>query len=176
MNIETLETKRLTLRKITPETYDFIYQNYSDQECMNFLGLSSLKQLKTEKEKYTKGLSTFDRTFLYFQLIHKETAKLIGICGFFRYYTTHRRAELGYALFQDEFKNKGYMSEAAIFTVEYGFKTMNLHRIEAMVGSDNQASLKLIKKLGFTWEGLLKQHYFRDGIFEDSEVFALIKS
>ena len=174
MIFETLETERLTLRKVIPETYDFIYQNYSDNECIHFLGLSSLKELTVEKEKHKKGLSAYDRTFLYFQLIIKTSQKVIGICGFVRHYPTHFRAEFGYSLFHDDFKNLGYMSEVAPVILKYGLKNMNLKRIEAMVSPTNVASLRIIQKLGFEREGLMKKHYLRDGIFEDSVVFGLL--
>ena len=91
-----------------------------------------------------------------------------------RHYPDHFRAEFGYWLFSEEVKNKGYMSEVAQPIITYGFEKMNLHRIEAMVGPYNIASLKIIEKLGFSKEGLMKAHYLRDGIFEDSLVFALI--
>lgn len=174
MNFETIETERLLLRKVTPEVYDFIYQQYSDDECIAFLGLSSTEELALEKDKHRKGLSAYDRTFLYFQLIHKTSNELMGMCGFVRHYPAHQRAEFGYSLFHDRHKNKGYMSEATAPIMEYGFQKMKLHRVEAMVGSNNEPSLKIIKKLGFTWEGLMKAHYLRDGIFEDSEVFGLL--
>ena len=154
--------------------YKFIYENYSDNECVVFLGLNSLEELAKEKAKFKKGLSAYDKTFLIFQLIEKESEKVIGMCGFVRHYPDHFRAEFGYWLFSEEVKNKGYMSEVAQPIITYGFEKMNLHRIEAMVGPYNIASLKIIEKLGFSKEGLMKAHYLRDGIFEDSLVFALI--
>lgn len=67
------------------------------------------------------------------------------------------------------------MKEALPYIIDYGFDRMNLHRIEAMVGPDNQASLRLVKGLGFVEEGLLREHYFIDGKFYDSLVFSLLK-
>ena len=133
-----------------------------------------MKELTVEKEKHKKGLSAYDRTFLYFQLIIKTSQKVIGICGFVRHYPTHFRAEFGYSLFHDDFKNLGYMSEVAPVILKYGLKNMNLKRIEAMVSPTNVASLRIIQKLGFEREGLMKKHYLRDGIFEDSVVFGLL--
>ena len=78
MIFETAETNRLILRKVTPETYDFIYKAYSDDECIAFLGLSSTDELTIEKEKYAKGISAYDRTFLYFQLMNiKDSYNLL---------------------------------------------------------------------------------------------------
>ena len=100
----------------------------------------------------------------------------MGWCGFHTWYTDHDRAELGYGLNKDCFKRQGFMSEAIPTILEYGFKEMKLHRIEAFASSENTASIKLLKSNNFEKEGLLKEHYLINGIHEDSEVYALIKS
>jgi len=176
MEFELLETERLFLRKLTPEVYDYIYSNYTDEECMLHLGLSSHEELEKEKERYEKGLSAYDRTFVIFQLVIKESQEIIGMTGFVRFYPDHSRAELGYAMSKEEHKNKGYMFEATERIVQYGFESMNLNRMEALSGSNNIPSLKIIDKLGFKKEGHLKEHYCRGGIVEDSLIFALLKS
>jgi ribosomal-protein-alanine N-acetyltransferase len=52
---------------------------------------------------------------------------------------------------------------------------MNLNRIEALVSPKNIPSLKLITNMGFSQEGILKEHYNVDGILEDSLLFGLLK-
>jgi ribosomal-protein-alanine N-acetyltransferase len=52
---------------------------------------------------------------------------------------------------------------------------MNLHRIEAYVGLANEPSNKLMQKFGFTKEGLLREHYLRDGIYHDSLIYSLLR-
>jgi [ribosomal protein S5]-alanine N-acetyltransferase len=53
---------------------------------------------------------------------------------------------------------------------------IKLNRIEAFVGTENEASKRLVKGLGFTEEGLLRGHYINNGIAEDSLVYGLLKS
>ena len=67
------------------------------------------------------------------------------------------------------------MSEAILPIVAYGFNEMNLNRMEAFVGPDNEASQRLVKKLGFQQEGHLKQHFFKNNIYHDSIVFGLLR-
>ena len=105
-------TERLRLRKLTPEVYDYVHAHLSENELMDFLALNSLEELAREKEKYRKGLSTYNRSFLNFQMIDKATGQIIGACGFHTWYTEHNRAEIGYALLADDYKGKGWMSEA----------------------------------------------------------------
>jgi len=56
MNFELLETQNLILRKLTPETYDFIFQHYNDDELKAFLGISATEALDKETTKLKNGL------------------------------------------------------------------------------------------------------------------------
>jgi ribosomal-protein-alanine N-acetyltransferase len=176
MKFEEIITDRLILRKFTQESFDSIYSDMSQQEQLDILGLNSIEKLLEEKEKYKKGLSTYNKKFLYHQLIDKKTSAIIGWCGFHIWYTDHNRAEIGYGLFDDNYKSKGIMSEAIVSIVNYGFYTMNLERIEAFVSPNNTHSIKLLKRMKFKKEGLLKNHYIHNNKMEDDIIFALLKS
>lgn len=176
MKIEVLSTKRLALRKITPEVMDFAFTTYSDEELSLFLGTSNADDLEKEKEKWRKGLSTHNKSFLYFQLLDNSDNALIGWCGYHTWYLDHERAEIGYGLFDDQFKRKGLMSEAIAFILDYGFTEMNLNRVEAFTAQYNDASIQLLSKFGFEFEGELKGHYFWKGTYEDSLLYSLLKS
>lgn len=175
MNIEEHSTERLVLRKITPEVYNFVFSNYSELEQMLFLGLKTKEELTREKIKLEKGLATYNKRFLYFLLLSKESNKIIGWAGYHTWYLDHNRAEIGYGLYFEEYKRKGLMKEALDFIIPYGFDNMNLNRIEAFIGEENDASLKLIAKFNFSKEGVLKEHYLNKNIYEDSVIFGLIK-
>lgn len=176
MTFEILETQRLRLRKLTPEVFDYIFNNYSEEQICAFLGLRSEQEFLREHEKYWEGLSTYNRSFLYFQLLQKDTARVLGWCGFHTWYIDHRRAEIGYVLYEESDHRKGYMSEAILPIIAYGFGPMNLNRIEAFVGPNNTPSLLLMQKLHFTPEGYLRQHYISNGVIEDSLLFSLLKA
>lgn len=176
MKFEEIHTDRLILRKFTQEVYDTIYAEMSPTEQLDILGITSMEKLLEEKEKYKNGLSTHNKKFLYYHLIDIKTRAIIGWCGFHTWYTDHNRAEIGYGLYEDAYKSKGIMTEALVPIVEYGFSQMHLERIEAFVSPNNPPSIKLLKRINFQKEGLLKQHYFHNGNMEDSIVFALLKS
>ncbi|HEY2728056.1 MAG TPA: GNAT family protein [Parafilimonas sp.] len=120
MNFELFYTKNLKLRLINQPVYDYVFNNCTDEEIILFFGLYSTGQLNKEKEKYTKGFSTFNKSFLYFQLF-KDDDKIIGECGFHTWYTDHDKAEIFYKLFDDADKQKGIMTEAIKFVIDYGF-------------------------------------------------------
>ncbi|MXN91625.1 GNAT family N-acetyltransferase [Flavobacterium sp. Sd200] len=175
MTIPEIHTERLTLKTVNPEVLDHVYAHFSDWEIMDFLGLPTIDALTKEKNKYNKGLTTFNKSFLYFTITDNATGKVIGWCGYHTWYTQHNRAEIGYGLYCSDYMQKGIMSEAVKAVLDYGFNNMNLHRVEAMTATYNTASIKTLAKFGFIQEGVLRQHYLVEGIMEDSLMFSLLK-
>lgn len=171
-----LETDRLLLKRLTPQIFRELFSDYSKQFIMDFLGLQNEQEWELERKKIVGGYETYDRTIVAFVMVDKNTQQTVGRAGFHNWYKDHSRAELGYALNHDIHKRKGYMSEAVAAILAYGFEIMQLNRIEAYVGPTNEASLRTVKKFGFQQEGYLHEHYVRNGIAEDSVVFALLRT
>lgn len=67
------------------------------------------------------------------------------------------------------------MSEALKAIIPYGFSELKLNRIEALVAPGNVPSIRLMQKNNFIQEAVLKQHYFHEGKFDDSLMFALLR-
>lgn len=168
-------TERLILKKLTPEVYKELFEGGDDAAITEFFGFTSDEALEREKENYAKGIATYNRSFINFLLEEKETGKVIGSCGFHTWYPKHHRAEIGYSLYDDVHKRKGYMAEALEAILRYGFVEATLHRVEALIAEENEASLKLLLKFGFQYEGRLRQHYNVNGVMEDSIMYALLK-
>jgi ribosomal-protein-alanine N-acetyltransferase len=147
----------------------------TEDEIKAFFKCIDQEAYEKEKHRYENGLATYNKTFLYFQLIHIATDEIIGWCGYHTWYTDHDRAEIGYGFFNFDYEKKGLMTEAIERILAYGFKEMNLHRVEAFVSPDNPPSLALMTKNNFTKEGHLREHYINKGTPEDSLVFSLLK-
>ncbi|MES2486632.1 MAG: GNAT family protein [Bacteroidota bacterium] len=175
MQFEELITPRLRLLKLTPQGYDYIYANFDDVQLIDFLGLTSAEDLAKEKNKHAGGFTTHSISIMAFLLIEKSTGKVIGKCGFHNWNALHSRAELGYHISIDSFKQQGFMTEALSAVLDYGFNHMQLNRIEALIAPQNTPSLKLLERNGFIKEGQLRSHYYIDGVFEDSVVYSLLK-
>ena len=84
-------------------------------------------------------------------------------------------ASFGYKLDQ-EYMNKGIMSEATKLAVNYFFKQMNLHRLQAGFMQHNRASGRILEKLGFQKIGLAKQYLKINGRYEDHILTQLINT
>lgn len=171
-----LETPRLLIRGTTEDEYVQIFQQYDDDALMQYFGFLNETELETEKAKVKGGLSNYRTEVMFFHLIEKASNKVLGSCGYHHWFKIHSRAEIGYALKKDEYKNKGFMREAIVPIIDYGFNKMALNRIEAFIGPNNIASQKTVLGQGFKQEGILKEHYNAEGKLQDSIVFALLKS
>ena len=173
---ETIETPRLLLRIVTPAVYDQLFETYTEDEIMEALGLSTAEEFQLAKTKYEGGFETYRTSMKMFYLVLKETGETIGGCGYHNWFAMHSRSEIGYHLNKDGHKRKGYMGEALAAVLAYGFSTMQLNRVEACIGPSNAASLALAGKFGFQKEGLLRQHFCKDGELQDSAIFSLLKA
>lgn len=173
--MDALITNRLILKKLTPEVYKELFESGNDTVITEFFGFTTNEALEKEKDNYAKGIVTFNRSFINFLLQEKETGSVIGSCGFHTWYPKHQRAEIGYSLYDDAHKRKGYMTEALAAVLSYGFAVAKLHRVEALIAEENMASYKLLQKFGFQYEGRLREHYNVNGVMEDSILYALLK-
>ena len=84
-------------------------------------------------------------------------------------------AELGYWI-RKEAWNKGYCTEAGKSIIQFGFEHLNLNKIYADHMARNPASGKVLEKLGFKKEGLLKKHFKKWDVYEDIAVYGLSRS
>lgn len=173
--MKSIETPRLLLRSLTPEVYKKVFTTLSDAALREFFGCRNDAELEEERKKYEQGLSMYRKSLLLFQLIEKSLGQIIGWCGYHTWYLPHHRAEIGYVISDESKKGKGFMKEALPYVLDFGFNEMKLQRVEALIGPDNLPSLKLVHSMGFVQEGVLREHYFVNGRFEDSVIFSLLK-
>jgi [ribosomal protein S5]-alanine N-acetyltransferase len=82
-------------------------------------------------------------------------------------------AFLGYYAFEP-FSRKGFMSCAMGLVMDYSRKELGLHRLEANIQPDNQASIRFIEKMGFVKEGFSKKYLKIGKEYKDHERFAAL--
>ena len=98
---------------------------------------------------------------------------LLGICVVFAIDRDASRAEIGYLLAPDR-QGQGYMHEALRQMLAYLFGTLRLHRIEAEIDPRNVPSARVLDRLGFHREGVLRQRWRIQGELSDSAVYGLL--
>jgi len=81
--------------------------------------------------------------------------------------------KLGYAIAATDW-GRGYATDAARALTSYAFAELELHRVSAAIGPDNASSIALVEKLGFTREGVLRDHVYTNGAWRDSVLYSVL--
>jgi ribosomal-protein-alanine N-acetyltransferase len=170
-----LTTDRLLLRHIQPNDAEALFAIFSDEEAMQFYGHEPHRSLDDTRELIRQiHVRYAQRESIRWGITLQSEDKVIGSCSFHHFDEGFHRAEIGYELHRT-FWGKGIMFEAISAILTYGFTELELHRVEAIIDIANERSKGLLWKLGFTYEGNLRQRYaFRDR-FEDEHYFGLLK-
>ena len=170
-----LETERLQLRRLKREDAPSLLELYVHEEVTRFIDVQTL----TRVEQAEALIAAMDAIYIHgsglrWGVFSLEDDRLIGTCGFHDWNHKSYRAEISYDLGQ-RYWGQGYMREALLAILKFGYKTMSLHRIEALVDPADKRSQNLLYGLGFTLEGVLRGHDFLKGSFQDDMVFALLQ-
>ncbi|MHA6261384.1 GNAT family N-acetyltransferase [Sporosarcina sp. CAU 1771] len=171
-----LETDRLILRQVTNDDAKNLLTYFSDTDVVKYYGLEPFKSIDEALDEISWYKSIFEKgTGIRWGISLKGSDKIIGSCGFFNKVVEHSRTEIGYEL-SKEYWGKGIAGEALESVVKYGFQNLQLERIEALLEPANLASLKLLDKMGFEREGLLRHYEFTCGKFDDLYIYSILKS
>lgn len=164
-----LETERLIIRRLTLGDSEFILELLNDPSWMRFIGDKGVRTLDDARDYILKNpVAMYERLGfgLYLTKLKSENV-LIGICGLIKR-DSLEDVDIGFA-FLPKFCGKGYAYEAASAVMAYGKIAFGLNRIVAITSSDNYSSAKLLKKLGFSFEKIVK-------LSDDSESVSLFAS
>jgi ribosomal-protein-alanine N-acetyltransferase len=171
----TLETERLVLRPFIDDDIEFLYRHFSDPAVTRYLydspPFTELSEARDLVEFYrTRKEGGPNR----WGIVTKADNMIIGTCGYHNWARPYHRAEIGYDL-SPEAWGYGYMIEALRAVADHGFGKMSLNRIEALVFEGNTASIRLLEKLGFEGEGVLRDYFCLNNTFYDHRIFSLLK-
>ena len=127
-----------------------------------------------ERELVTDQKNSDKLVGISFWLMYRGESRIIGMIAltgilFGAFYS----AFLSYKLDKDEL-NKGIMTEALSVIIPIAFDELNLHRLEANIMPSNQASIRVVEKLGFYQEGYSKEYLFINGSWRDHIHMVLI--
>lgn len=108
-----------------------------------------------------------------FAIRDRSTRRLVGVIGLEAFAHLHESVELGYWLRIDACGG-GLMTEAGKVVLDWAFSSVNAHRVRVAAATDNHASLNVIRRLGFRFEGIARQAERCHGRWLDHAVFALL--
>ncbi len=115
-----------------------------------------------------------DGSLLWFAVALSPNGPAIGECDLSEIDHDHHQAELGF-LFARTYWGKGYGHEAAQALVEYAFGPLDLERLWGRFHAGNEASQRLLEKLGFAYERTLRRHVMRDGEWRDCILYGRLR-
>ena len=151
-----LETERLVLRRLTIDDAEFILSLLNEPSFLRYIGDKKVRNTGDAQQYIHDGpIASYEQHGFGLYLVElRETHTPIGMCGLLK------RAELadvdiGFAFLPD-FWRQGFAFEAAQAVMNYARQTLQLQRIVAITNPDNESSIKLLQRMGFTFERLLK--------------------
>jgi [ribosomal protein S5]-alanine N-acetyltransferase len=170
-----LSSSRIVLREITMDDAGDIYSQRTNPKTMKYLDRPLLENLEAAVAFIEKMKADFmQHDGISWMIKQKASGEVMGTVGLWRFDKPNHRAEIGYMLLP-QFWGMGYGTEALKAVINFGFHTLNLHSIEANVNPENEASKRLLTKLGFRQEAYFRENYYFDGQFLDSAIFCLLK-
>lgn len=182
MNFEQ-KTERLVLKILPPSieyaeaVLDFyrknraIFERYEAARPENFYTRDHQKTILTHEY----NLAMEQKCIRFWVYEKRNAGKIIGtVCFYNITRSIYDRCETGYK-FDRNFWHKGYAREAAAAGISLMFGELGLHRVEAYVMEENAPSLRLLRELGFQYEGICRQFARICGNWEDHLLFARIR-
>lgn len=170
-----IKTDRFNLVEINTCHLEDIFELYSDQKVTKYFDLKPLQTIEEAQNEIDFYKNRFkDNIGIRWGITFINKPELIGTIGFNKIIKNHK-GRIGYDL-QSKHWGKGIMSEALEALIHFGFEKLNLNRIEAEVMQGNTRSEKLLTKLQFQKEGILKDWMYWSGNYYDITMFSLIKS
>ena len=164
-----LRTERLILRRTTIDDAGAVFRYASDPEVTNYIGMPprvSIEQVEEFLEHADKAWES--RTAYTFAITTQPAGSVVGVidCD-----VTERGIVFGYAL-QRASWGLGYMTEAVGALIQWAFTNDDVYRVWTYVGVDNQASRRVLEKVGMTNEGVLHRWLTRPNLdAEPSDAF-----
>jgi RimJ/RimL family protein N-acetyltransferase len=171
-----LTTKRLRLRAPSPSDAAALVSVLGDPEVTRYHNMPTITTL-TEAQSALERLEQryAVRDTIRWAIEPVGHGEMIGTVGLLRFDFEQRRAEVGYELARPWW-GRGLAPEAVAAVIRYGFSVLRLHRIEAGVLPGNDASVRVLQKLGFLEEGTRRDYLYFKGHFHSFRWFSLLET
>jgi ribosomal-protein-alanine N-acetyltransferase len=170
-----LSTPRFHLRQIQPSDAEAFFEIKSNPEVTASYGREPHHSLQDTQAWIQRLQDTYThREGILWAIVFKTRDFPVGSCNYWPLDPESRCAEIGYELNRTAW-GQGVMAEVLPIIISYGFKELELNRIEANPLAKNSRSASVLVKRGFTHEGTLRQRVFFRGCYEDQMCFGLLK-
>lgn len=168
-----LKTDRLILREHRPQDQEAVFSIFSDVVVTRYYLVQPFTQLAQAEAVVQSRMTRFyEDKGIRWAIAWQEDGALLGSCGFSGSLQARGVWELGYELARP-YWNRGIMTEALRACISYACKTWQPARIEAQILPENQASRRVLEKIGFRWTRLREGAGYLNGRSYDLALFVL---
>ena len=154
--MKPLGTARLILRELNADDAAFILQLLNEPAWLRFIGDRGIRSLDAARDYILQGpMAMYRRHGFGLWLVERREGNVpVGICGLIKR-DSLEDVDLGFA-FLSSYWRQGYAFESAVGTISYGKNDLQLPKIVAVVSPDNEGSVRLLEKLGFSFERVVR--------------------
>jgi ribosomal-protein-alanine N-acetyltransferase len=172
----TITTERLTLRWFTQADAEGLFAIFSDPGVVRYWSSPEWADIGYARKMIDETIAAYaSGEGVRLAAVLTATGELVGQVNLHHMFHSNRRCEVGYALARAHW-GKGYAIEAMQAALDYAFGPLNLNRIEADIDPRNDASEKVLRRLGFREEGFMRERWIVKGEVCDTTYFGLLKS
>ncbi len=171
--METISGKRVSLRPLSPCDKESIFALFSDPEAMRHWSYPPYTELSQAEQRLKRDRVGAEKGEWLPWGIALDTA-LIGTVTLHDLNREQGRAEIGYMLGRT-YWGQGLAREAVTLAIDHAFGPLGLRRLEADIDPRNVGSEKLLERLGFQKEGLLRERWKVGDEISDSALYGLLK-
>ena len=168
-----LQSDRLQLRSLQKADLPYLAGLMSDREIGLLTGEVYPLTEQGLDEFYARCQKTDER--IWFVIVERESGRIIGETGFLRIFMPWRSADYSLVIWDAACWGRGYGKEAARLMLDYGFDTLNFHRLAIGVVGLNERALTFWRSIGFKDEGCLQDGFFSGGRYSDFIMLRLLE-
>jgi RimJ/RimL family protein N-acetyltransferase len=170
-----IEGKKVILRPFEIEDAIHLHDLRKDiKGIKDYIGSPLPSNLESEKEWISRMYPKGDRHVISFVIEQKENKMFSGYCNVRNIDYINSHAEVGIILSKNS-RGKGLIVDVSFALYAYLFNEINLHKVFALVLTDNTLALKSHQKIGFKVEGEIKEHIYQDGLYKDVHFVSLYR-
>lgn len=165
--------ERVQLIPLNEECFELTLKWINDPKIRMFTG-ARFPVSRYEHEVWFKSKAT-DKYNKTFAIQIRETNEIIGIAGNNEYDPINRTTYPFIYIGEEGYQGKGIGQEAFSLMIDFCFNVLNARRVYGYLFEYNTASRNMLEKCGYQIEGVLRQHWYKDGKYHDVLVMGRLK-
>lgn len=172
----TDKTDRIRLRPLQREDAQLSWIWRNDEDIRDFFSGHPFFINKEQEEEFIEKALFSNMQLSSFGVEEISSGKLIGMSFLKTINPFHRHAQFSIFIGDKEALGKGYSIEATRKTLDFAFDELNLHRINVMIRTDNEKSLRMCERCGFRKEGIMRESLFKNGAYRDEFLMSILRT